>query len=59
LTLHRTYSYRGHSRSYLSAACPALPGFPGALFPLARASFAFAGGTTLTQTLNRSCKARG
>jgi hypothetical protein len=58
LRLNRRFSYRGSGRSYLSAGCPAPPGFPGATFPLARASFAFAGGMTLASVLNRACKAK-
>lgn len=57
LTLHRNYRYRGRDHSYLSAGCPAPAGFPGAVFPLARASFSFAGGKTVGSALNRSCKA--
>jgi hypothetical protein len=41
-----------------SAACPAPKGFPGAVFPLARTSFSFSSGLTLTSTLERSCKVR-
>jgi hypothetical protein len=59
LKLGRTYSVHGKRRSFLSAGCPAPKGFPGALFPLLRSSFAFAGGKTLTATLTRSCKAKG
>ena len=59
LKLGRVYSYRGKRRGVLSAGCPAPKGFPGALFPLARMSFGFAGGKTLTSTLTRDCKARG
>lgn len=59
MTLGRTFTYRGHKRSYLSAACPAPKGFPGAVFPFARASFAFAGRKTLTSTLTRNCGVRG
>lgn len=44
---------------YLTARCPAPAGFPGAVFPLARTSFSFAGGPTLGATLNRSCRVRG
>lgn len=58
LTLGRTFSTQGRRRSYLSASCPAPNGFPGATFPLAKASFGFAGGVKLDSTLNRSCKAR-
>lgn len=56
LSLGRSFSYRGARRSYLSADCPAPSGFPGAVFPFARASFGFAGGKTLTSIVTRSCK---
>ena len=46
-------------KPYLSAGCPAPKGFPGAVFPLVRASFSFASGETLRSTLPRSCTARG
>jgi hypothetical protein len=59
LELSRHYSYRGARHSFLSAGCPAPKGFGGVAFPLARTSFAFAGGKTLTTTLNRSCGVRG
>lgn len=59
MTLSRRYSYRGRSHSYLSAGCPAPPGFKGAVFPLARTSFAFAGGEKLSSTLTSSCKVGG
>jgi hypothetical protein len=58
LSLFRRYVYRGQQRSYLSAACPAPAGFPGAVFPFARASMAFDDGRTLSSTLTRSCKVR-
>ena len=58
LRLGRKFSYQGRRRSYLSAGCPAPKGFPGAVFPLARASFSFAGGKTLSATLTRSCRVR-
>jgi hypothetical protein len=59
LTLERRFRYRGRSRSYLSAACPAPVGFPGASFPFARASFGFEDGRTLSVTMIRSCGVRG
>jgi hypothetical protein len=59
LNLHRDFTYRGRPRSYLSAACAAPAGFPGATFPFARASMAFADGRTLASTLTRSCRVRG
>jgi hypothetical protein len=58
MTLQRSFTYRGKRHSYLSAGCPAPKGFPGATFPLARTSFAFAGKTTLASTLTRSCQVR-
>jgi DNA-binding beta-propeller fold protein YncE len=59
MSLRRRFKYHGKAHSYLSAGCPAPAGFPGAVFPLARTSFAFAGGLTLQSVLNRSCKAKG
>jgi hypothetical protein len=59
LSLHRNFTYRGRPRSYLSAACNAPAGFPGASFSFAQASMAFADGRTLSSTLTRSCKVRG
>ncbi len=59
LRLGRKFAFHGERRSFLSAGCPAPKGFPGALFPLARASFSFVGGRTLTATLTRNCTVRG
>jgi len=59
LRLHRNFTYRGQRRSYLSAACAAPAGFPGATFPFVRAAMTFADGRTLSSTLTRSCKVRG
>jgi hypothetical protein len=58
LDLHRSFRYRGARHSYLSAGCPAPRGFRGGPFPLARASFGFAGGRTLSSTLVRNCRVR-
>jgi hypothetical protein len=55
LVLHRTYTYRGQTHSYLSADCPAPKGFAGALFPLARTKMGFTDGETLAATIIRSC----
>jgi hypothetical protein len=49
---------RGRRAPYLSAGCPAPKGFSLAVFPLARAGFAFADGRTLSSTLVRTCRAR-
>jgi hypothetical protein len=59
LSLHRNFTYRGRPHSYLSAACAAPAGFPGATFPFAQASMTFADGRTLSSILTRSCKVRG
>jgi hypothetical protein len=59
MNLHRTFRHRGARRSYLSAGCPAAPGFPAAVFPLARTRFSFAGGMSLSAVLERNCRARG
>lgn len=59
LSLHRNFTYKGQRRSYLSAACDAPAGFPGATFPFARASMRFADGRTLSSVLTRSCRVRG
>jgi hypothetical protein len=59
LTLDRTFTFHGQKRGYLSASCPAPPGFMQATFPLARSTFSFAGGAKLSATLIRTCKVRG
>jgi hypothetical protein len=59
MNLRRRFSSHGKARSYLSAGCPAPPGFPSAAFPLARTSFAFSGGLTMVSVLNRTCRAQG
>jgi hypothetical protein len=59
MTLNRRYRYRGKSHSYVSAACSAPAGFPGAPFPFASARYGFAGGQTLKTTVVRNCKVRG
>jgi hypothetical protein len=59
LALSRRYEANGQKRSFASASCPAPAGFPGASFPFAKASYAFADGRTLGATLVRDCKVRG
>jgi hypothetical protein len=59
LTLGRRFRYRGVRHSYISAGCPAAPGFPGATFALARTAFDFEGGTKLKSVIVRTCHARG
>jgi hypothetical protein len=59
MTLSRRYNYKGRSHSYISSGCPAPRGFSGALFPLARTSFSFDGGTKLSSVFTSTCKVRG
>ncbi len=57
-TIGRRYRYAGQARSYLSASCAAPLGFPGAIFPFAKGSFAFANGQKLTTALIRDCRVK-
>jgi hypothetical protein len=59
MTLSRRYRFRGRSRSFVSAACGAPAGFPGAVFPLAKASYGFGNGQTTKTTVVRSCRVAG
>lgn len=59
MNLGRTYTYRGKKRSYVSAACAAPKGFPGAVFPFGKASYLFGTGEVLTTKIVRSCKVAG
>jgi hypothetical protein len=58
LRLGRRYSSHGERRSFASAGCPAADGFQGAVFPLARISFSFLGGLSLTPTVTSTCTVR-
>jgi hypothetical protein len=59
MILHREYRWHGKTRSYVSAACRAPAGFPGAVFPFARATYGFANGQRVKTTVVRSCKVGG
>lgn len=59
MTLGKTFSAHGQRHSYVSAGCPAPKGFPGAVFPFAKATLAFDGGRRVSEVLTRSCAARG
>ena len=59
MSLQRRYSSNGKQLSYASAGCPAPQGANIASFSLAKASYQFLGGRSLTQTLVRQCKVRG
>jgi hypothetical protein len=58
MKIGRTYSYKGKSRSFLSARCAAPVGFTQVAYPLAKATFSFANGQRLTTGLLRDCKVR-
>jgi len=58
LTVGREYRYRGAPRSFLSASCAAPPGFRIGFFTLARTTFSFADGRTLTTEIARDCRVR-
>ena len=58
LDLGKEFKAHGKTSSYLSASCPAPKGFPGATFPFAKATLAFAGGG-ISSVLTRNCKALG
>lgn len=58
MKLRRIYVYRGKRHSFISAACPAPPGFTGGLYQFARGNFGFADGRTVSETLVRDCKVR-
>ena len=55
MTLKRTFEYRGEQHSYINAACAAPEGFPGVVFPFARANFTFGDGREVKSTLVREC----
>lgn len=59
MSLSRTYTHKGQKLSYASASCPAPKGFPGASYPLAKASYEFSANRKLSATLVRECKVRG
>jgi hypothetical protein len=58
MTLSRRYSYRGESRSYLSASCPIPARFTAGFFSFAKATFTLAGGRKIGTGIARSCRAR-
>lgn len=58
LTLDRRYRFGGRTRSFISASCPAAPGFTVDVFTLARGSFEFANGQHANVALSRTCRVR-
>jgi hypothetical protein len=59
LSLRRTYRFKGRRMSYASAGCPAPKGFNSVTFPMAKVTYIFEEGTSITETLNRECRAKG
>lgn len=55
MKLHRIYTYQGQKHSFISAGCAAPDGFPGAIYPFARANFGFAESKDVVTTLIRNC----
>lgn len=55
LTLRRKYRFKGRQLSYFNAACPAPKGAKRAPFPLAYASFSFAGRPSMGATVEKTC----
>lgn len=55
LKLGRRYGFRGRRRSYLSAACGAPSGLPGAVFPLLRGSFRFEAHPEVKEAVIKDC----
>ncbi|HEY6731818.1 MAG TPA: hypothetical protein VI039_12445 [Solirubrobacterales bacterium] len=58
VTLARRYSYRGKSRSYVSASCPIPRRFTAGFFSFAKATFKLANGKEISTGIARSCRAR-
>jgi hypothetical protein len=58
LSIGRQYSFRGKRRSYVSAACSAPRGLPGAVFSFARGSFHFEAHKEISETLLQECTVR-
>jgi hypothetical protein len=55
MKLHRVYTYNGQKHSFISAGCAAPEGFPGAVYPFAKANFGFAENKHVVTTLIRDC----
>jgi hypothetical protein len=55
LTLKRKYRFQGQQLSYFNSGCPAPKGVPRVVFPLALASFEFAGDQTLATKVEKAC----
>ncbi len=58
ITLGRRYRAAAAARSYLSASCPLPPRFHVLSVPVARATYTFVSGPSLTTTILRACRVR-
>ena len=58
LNLKRNFTYQGHKRSYLTAACGAPEGLTVGVFPFVRVGMTFTDGRKLASTLIRTCTVR-
>jgi hypothetical protein len=58
MTFHRLYAYRGRTRSFLAASCPAPAGIAAAPFRAARGTYYLADGRVLTRVVSGSCRVR-
>jgi hypothetical protein len=56
MTLGRRFSSGGERRSYLNASCPAPPRFTAAFLPVARATYSFVGGGSISTSIVRGCR---
>lgn len=56
MTFHRVYSYRGRTRSFLSASCPAPAGISTAPFRAARGTYFLGDGRRLSRVIGGSCR---
>jgi hypothetical protein len=55
LTLKRKYRWQGKQLSYFNAGCPAPPGSPRTIYPLALATFNFDEGVSVSAKVEKSC----
>jgi hypothetical protein len=58
VSISRSFRQHGVTRSYLRASCPVPHGFTAGFLSFARATYKFQGGSELTTTAVRSCRAR-
>jgi hypothetical protein len=59
MKLSRKFNFEGERRSFLTAGCPTPKGVGVAAFKLARTSFSFTDGRSVSSVLSDSCRAKG